>query len=151
MRMRAISAAGVAAIVTVLACGREPGHRIEVYVPPLRVGLREIFEGRLAELGYDVTAIVPRSASTTFSAVKIRTGRDDGSLIYDWLHVTVTTSRLVTEPLSAESDRGSYVAVRAESVAHRREAVPIPPTAGVIADAEALVAALRTAAPRGGP
>ena len=147
MRVRLTNAVCVAGIAVALACASEPGYRLEVYLPPLRISLREVIEGRLAELGYEVTNVMPRSSSTTFSALKIRPGTDEGSLIYDWLHVTVTTSRLVTEPVSAESVRGNYVAVYAQSLAHGREQSSIPPTQGVIADAEAFVAALRTATP----
>lgn len=148
MRVRVTIAAGIAGVAVALACASEPGYRVEVYVPPLRVSLREVIEVRLAELGYEVTNVMPRSSSTTVSALKIRPGTDEGSLVYDWLHVTVTTSRLATEPVSAESVRGNYVAVRAESVVHGREQSAIPPTQGAIADAEALVAALRTASPQ---
>jgi hypothetical protein len=145
MLLRMTRAVSLAGIVVALACASAPGHRVDGYLPPLRVSLREFVEERLAELGYDVTDIVGRSASTTFSAVKIRTGAEQGGLIYDWLHVTVTTSRLVTDLQSTESVRESYVEVRAESFAHGRERYAIAPTPGVIADAEAFVAALRMA------
>jgi len=143
MQLRLGSAAGIAGISLALACATPPGYRVEAELPPLRISLREFVEERLAQLGDDVTTVMPRSTSTTFSAVKIRPGAGEGSLIYDWLHVTVTTARLVTEPQSVESARGNYVEVRAESFAHDREELSIPPTPGVIADAEAFVAALR--------
>ncbi len=145
MMLRTTRVAAMVGVVAGLACASPAGYRLETYVPSLRVSVSEVVEESLTDLGYDVTSVMPRASSTTFSAVKIRPGTEDGGLIYDWLHVTVTVARLVTEPVPAEGATGDYVEVRAESVLHGREKRPIPPTPGVIADAEAFVAMLPTA------
>jgi hypothetical protein len=119
------------------ACAASPGYRTGTDIPPLRVDIAEFVEDRLAALGYDLTSVVPRAMSVTFSAVKITTGDEAGALILDWLHVTVSPNRFVT---GAEGSWGNHVEVRAESFAEERERRAIPTTPQAIADANAFVA-----------
>jgi len=107
------------------------------------VDLGDFVRDRLAALGYDVTGVVTRSSSVTFSAVKITPGDRPGHLILDWLHVTVTPKRLLTDPSAPEEGWGNYVDVRAESFDEGRERRAIPTTSEAVADAEAFVAALK--------
>ena len=151
-RTRRASGAGLAArwtrtvptlLLFALGCVGNPGYRTSADLPPLRVDLGDFVRDRLAALGYDVTGVVPRPSSVTFSAVKITPGEGSGHLILDWLYVTVTPKRLLTDPAAPEESWGSYVDVRAESFDEGRESRAIPTTPRAVSDAEAFVAALK--------
>jgi len=126
-----------------LGCAGNPGYRTSADLPPLRVDLGDFVRDRLAALGYDVTGVLPRPSSVTFSAVKITPGDGPGHLILDWLHVTVTPKRLLTDPAAPEESWGNYVDVRAESFDEGRGQRAIPTTPQAVADAKAFVAALK--------
>ena len=132
-----------------MACAAgSPGFEAEVALAPFAEPVEAVAGGELVALGYEVGAVRRRSTSSTVSALKIRPGPTPGSVVFDWLHVTIMHHRIVTERPSRESARGEIVHVRAVSEEQTRRRRSIPPTPEAIADAMAFIEAMKGARQR---